>query len=295
MIWDAVIACYLFLAGMGAGAFVLAAVTSFVKPEATKVRMIGYIIAPVAVAVGCLLLMVDAKAGLHNPMRFFFIVTNLQSVMAWGVIILSAFIVVGFVDLFLMWKKKTTPKALDAIGIVLAVCTAAYTGLLLGFAPGFPLWNPIVLPILFIVSAASSGFASVLLIAHAMGSADVHKLPSFLDKAGLWLPVVEAVLIAALLIVASMASGSVAPAAQASVANMTTGSYALVFWLGLVAIGLIVPFAIEFIKMRKATSAKIVGNEATSKNALALTSEACVLVGAFVLRFLVIMAAVPMF
>ena len=31
MVWDAVIACYLFLAGMGAGAFALAALAGLMK------------------------------------------------------------------------------------------------------------------------------------------------------------------------------------------------------------------------------------------------------------------------
>ena len=100
-----------------------------------------------------------------NPLRFFGLVANLGSVMAWGVIILSAFLVVSIVDLIVLLVKKSTPKALDVVGAVLAVCVAAYTGVLLGDAGvAFPLWNMAVLPILFIVSAASTGIAVTLLI-----------------------------------------------------------------------------------------------------------------------------------
>ena len=67
MVWDWIIASYLFLAGMGAGAFALAALASFVKPELKKLRMVGYVIAPVAVVVGCVMLMVDAKGEPVRP------------------------------------------------------------------------------------------------------------------------------------------------------------------------------------------------------------------------------------
>lgn len=284
MVWDAVIACYLFLAGMGAGAFALAALAGLMKPELKKIRRVGYIIAPIAVAVGCLLLMVDAKGGLFNPLRFFFIVSNLQSVMSWGVIILCLFIVVSGIALVLNLMKKETPKAIDIIGLVLAVCTAAYTGVLLGAAPGFPLWNIVVMPLLFIVSATSSGFASVLLVAHATGSEEPAALP-FLKKMAYILPALEAVLVVVLFVVAMMTQGSGAEAAVASVMNMVAGSYAPVFWVGFVVVGLVAPVAFEVLNARKASSAK----------GLAVAAEACVLVGAFLLRFLVIMAAVPIF
>ena len=54
--------------------------------------------------------------------------------------------------------KKKTPKALEIVGLALSVCVASYTGVLLGDAGvAFPLWHMAVLPILFVVSAASTG------------------------------------------------------------------------------------------------------------------------------------------
>ena len=134
MVWDAIIAIYLFLAGLGAGAFALGALTNWAKTPAPTMKKVAFIVAPVAVAVGTLMLVVDAHAGLMNPLRFFGLVANLGSVMAWGVIILSAFLVVSIVDLIVLLVKKGTPKALDIVGAVLAVCVAAYTGVLLGDA-----------------------------------------------------------------------------------------------------------------------------------------------------------------
>ena len=281
MVWDAIIAIYLFLAGLGAGAFVLGALTNWAKAPAPAMKKVAFIVAPVAVAVGTLMLVVDAHAGLMNPLRFFGLVANLGSVMAWGVIILSAFLVVSIVDLIVLLVKKSTPKALDIVGAVLAVCVAAYTGVLLGDAGvAFPLWNMAVLPILFIVSAASTGIAATLLITRLVAADEAAALP-WLGKAGLVLPVLELALVIVLLAVAGMAGGSAGAAGAASVANLVSGPYAVAFWLGFVVIGLAVPFVLEFMSHRGSQS-----------KALPMAGEACVLVGGFMLRYLVIMAAV---
>lgn len=281
MVWDAIIAIYLFLAGLGAGAFVLGALTNWAKAPAPTMKKVAFIVAPVAVAVGTLMLVVDAHAGLMNPLRFFGLVANLGSVMAWGVIILSAFLVVSIVDLIVLLVKKSTPKALDVVGAVLAVCVAAYTGVLLGDAGvAFPLWNMAVLPILFIVSAASTGIAVTLLITRLVAADEAAALP-WLGKAGLVLPVLELALVIVLLAVAGMAGGSAGAAGAASVANLVSGPYAVAFWLGFVVIGLAVPFVLEFMSHRGSQS-----------KALPMAGEACILVGGFMLRYLVIMAAV---
>ena len=81
---------------------------------------------------------------------------------------MSVFLAVSVVDLALrLLVRKKTPKALDVVGMVLAVCVAAYTGVLLGDAGlAFPLWNMAILPLLFVVSAASTGIAAVLLVTY---------------------------------------------------------------------------------------------------------------------------------
>ena len=274
MVWDAFIAIYLFLAGLGAGAFVLGALTNWAKKPAARMKRIAFIIAPVAVAVGTLVLVIDAKAGFANPLRFFMLVSNLNSVMAWGVIILSVFLAVSIADLVLLLVKKRTPKALDIAGMVLAVCVAAYTG--------------------------------VLLATRLAAPEEAGALP-LLSKAGLVLPVLELVLVAVLLGVTAGTSGSGAAAGAASVASLVSGAYAVPFWLGFVGVGLVLPFALELAARRGARAPKAAaaagdaapgacpdGSAAAaagSGRALALVGEAGVLVGGFMLRYLVIMAA----
>lgn len=287
MVWDWMIALYLFLAGMGAGAFVLSGIAGMAKTSCPKIKLIGFIAGPVCVAVGTLLLVVDAHAGLMNPLRFFYLITNLSSVMAWGVIILSLFIVVSAVDAILLIVKKKTPRALDIAGMVLGVCVAAYTGVLLGDASvAFPLWYPLILPILFLVSAASTGFALVLIIAHFKAHDELDDI-AFTAKTAVALPALEALLVVALLGTVSIASGSAAPAAVASVGALLTGGYAPLFWVGFIAVGLALPIVQALDRTMKAKKG------AKQADCFALAGEAGVLIGGFLLRYLIVMAALP--
>ena len=51
-IWSGIIACYLFLGGLGGGAFATSAFLAWRHPEAINMRKIGHVVAPVAVIVG---------------------------------------------------------------------------------------------------------------------------------------------------------------------------------------------------------------------------------------------------
>lgn len=101
-----------------------------------------------------------------------------------------------------------------------------------------------VLPLLFIVSAASTGFAAVLIVTRVKNPGELKSL-TFLTRTGWALPAIEAVLVIVLLGVTVSASGSAAAAAAVSVANLLSGSYAVLFWIGFVAIGLAFPFCVE--------------------------------------------------
>lgn len=280
MVWNGIIACYLFLAGLGAGSFVFAAIAGWKNPDAKKVKFIGMLIGLIAVAVGTLLLVVDAKAGFQNPARFFLLLSNPGSVMSWGTALLSIFLIVDFIELIIMKKKQCTPKALDWIGIVVSVGVAIYTGLLLGAAVGFPLWNIAILPILFLVSATSTGFAAACLGGRCASKDEMEPIV-FHRKLTAWLPVVELALVALLLAVTASVGGSAAAAAGKSVAALLSGTYAVAFWGGLVIVGLCVPFAIELSARKKPLP-----------SGAAVGAQICVLIGGFLLRYLIIMAAV---
>lgn len=284
-IWGSIIAWYLFLAGLGAGAFATSAFLGWRHPEATSMRKVGHVIAPVVVAVGLVLLMVDAEAGLHNPLRFFYLLSNFGSVMTWGVVFLSLFMVVAIAALVLDILKKNVPTWLDIVGVALAFAVAVYTGALLGVCNTFPLWNNALLPILFLVSAMSAGAASVLLVA-VVKHADEFNRVGVLKKFHFCLPIIELALVVSLLFITSFNS----PAGFESVMNLVVGEYALPFWLGLVVIGLIMPTALEtwllFFTAKEF-------EESRKAHWISFVSDVGVLVGGFLLRLLIVAAAVP--
>ena len=127
------------------------------------------------------------------------------------------------------------------------------------------------------------------------------------EAASVWIGLLATAL-DVLLGVTAGSSGSAAAAGAASVANLVSGAYAVPFWLGFVVVGLVLPFALELARHRGAGAPKaaaVVGAAAPgagsdgsaaaaaagSGKALALVGEAGVLVGGFMLRYLVIMAA----
>ncbi len=284
-IWGAIIAWYLFLAGLGGGAFVTSAFLGWRHPEAVNMRKIGHLIAPIAVIVGLVLLMFDAEGGLHNPLRFALLLTNFGSVMTWGVVFLAGFTIVAIVVVILDFMKKSVPVWLDVVGVLFAVCVAVYTGALLGVCKTFPLWNNALLPILFLVSAVSAGAASVLLVS-IFRHADEFNRVGVLKKFHFCLPIIELVLIASLMFITSFNSS----AGWNSVMNLLVGSYAPAYWIGLIAVGLVLPTALEtwllFFSPKEFEESK-------KAHWISAASDAGVLVGGFLLRFLIVMAALP--
>ena len=284
MVWGPLIAWYLFLAGASAGAFLTAAFVEAKYPDSVKMRVAGRIIAPVFLAIGLVMLIFDAEAGLHNPLRFVWLIANPGSVMTLGVYFICVFMPVALVSALLEVLKKPVPKWLTWIGIVFAFAVAAYTGFLLGVVKAYPLWNNAVLPILFVVSALSAGLAATSLVGLLVDRERFERM-WLIKKSHVILSAIELVVLATMLVIVS--AGSVEGAA--SVQSLLTGQYAPAFWGGIVLLGLVAPFLIEgypvFITKRVETS--------MTSMVVSVIGEAGVLLGVFLLRLLVVLAALP--
>lgn len=285
-VWGGIIAWYLFLAGLGGGAFVASAYLRWKHPEAVNMRRAGHLIAPAVVIAGLLLLMLDAEAGLHNPLRFALLLSNFGSVMSWGVVFLAGFTLVALAVALLDILKKAVPKALEIAGVALGLCVAVYTGALLGVANTFPLWNNALLPILFLVSALSTGMAAVMLYG-ALARPDEFARVESLKRTHFALPLIELLLVASLLFITGFNSS----AGSASVSSLLVGDYALPFWIAFLAVGLVAPAAIEAWSMLGASDAF---ERSTQGRVAAAGSEIGVLVGGWVLRYFLIVAALPL-
>lgn len=282
MVWGPLIAWYLFLAGAAAGAYLTASFIAHRHPKDVLMRKGGRLVAPVLLAIGLLMLMLDAEAGLHNPLRFLGLFANPGSVMTIGVYIICVFMPVALIAAIMELMKKRVPVWLDVIGIVGAFALAAYTGFLLGVSKGYPLWNNAALPILFILSALSSGLALTSLIGLFTDRVQ-YGLMMDLKRAHVLLVGLELVVVTVMLIIVASAGG----AGAASVAMITSGSLAPAFWIGIVVFGMIIPLCVEghavFIRKKPSTT--------TAALATDFVGEAGVVVGGFILRYIVITAA----
>ena len=142
MAWGMMIAWYLFLAGVSAGSYLTAYYIQRKYPHAEIIYKTGYILAPVLLGIGLLLLVFDAEAGLRNPLRFIYLFKNIKgSMMTDGTYFISIFFIIGVYQVWAIYKNKSLRTWVSKLGVVMAFATAACTGLLIGVVKAVPLWN----------------------------------------------------------------------------------------------------------------------------------------------------------
>lgn len=177
-------------------------------------------------------------------------------------------------------------SVLAVVGIALGLCVAMYTGILLMSVPGVPLWNTLLLPCLFTVSALDTGAALVEIVAVAPKRAVLsNKTHRLLEASVVVLVVLEVAVLAAFL--ATMQGSDLTTAtgatAAASVRLLAQGMLAPFFWLLVGACGLGIPLAMAIAGM-------VLRKRRKSGRTVMLVGAAGALVGGCALRFLVLMA-----
>jgi len=295
MAWGMIIAWYLFLAGVSAGAYLTAHVISKKFPFATTIRKTGYYLAPPLLAIGLLLLIFDAEAGILHPLRFIYLLKNIpNSMMTNGTYIISIFMLITLYQAWKEYKQKEVNKWFGRLGVLFAIGTAAYTGLLIGVVNAVPLWNNSILPVLFTVSAISTGIAATVLTASTFDRKACYNL-SWLKKTHLSLITLELFLIFIMFYMTS----SVNEVAYQSVQSILVGQWSLLFWIGLIGSGLLIPMLIEGMELyhlRQVSRPQNLEVSATSTGKPSLlpiiVTELGVLIGGFILRYIVLVAAV---
>lgn len=300
--WGSLIAWYLFLAGVGAGAYLVAVVADNLNIKSrlaaqnavdmgetqnklsadltgkgyTVLVKSGVYLGGPLVAIGCLLLLLEVGQPLKFIFGFLHPDTSMISVGMW---IMTSFIFVAFIHLLTLFFKGFTLsdralRLVETAAGILAVITAGYTGILLGVIKCIPFWNTPLLPVLFMVSAISTGIAAVILVALLTAEKDeVIEAIHSLIKVDLWLIIGELLLLFFLLFV--MAKGN--QTAVASAQFLLSGGYAPVFWAGLIVIGLLLPLLMEVFMQH-------------SNKKLVLLTSVFLLIGGICLRYSVLAA-----
>lgn len=293
--WPIIIAMYLFVAGDGVAAFYTGILAnSYGKGKYERAAKIGAYIGVPLIIFGLLLLILD----LGQPLRFwhfiigknFLPIFRSSSTMSVGTWLLTAFTVLG--GLYALtwlaeekfargWRilqpfanKPGLRKKLGLATLPFAFLTACYTGVLLA-STAISLWSSTpYLGLLFLMSATSAGMSSIILVL-AFTKSD-RDLIYQLSKADAIVDIME--LIVFILLMVKLSS-----AAPEAAALLMKGDYSLLFWLGVVAFGLVFPLAIELYEL--ASARKNVVN-----TTLPVMSAVLILVGSFLTRVVILYA-----
>lgn len=291
--WGWQIALYLFFGGLAGGTLLVAGIVDCRHGEELKPTVsISAWIAVVLLIVGVSLLATETLMPLRAVLlwRSFSHFGSWMTIGAWLLVlaviaaILYAASVTGGFTARMAWLGKAH-RVFRAFAMVLGTCVALYTGILLYVLVAHPLWNTLLIPALFTVSAIDTGVALVMLILvcrnrdAGAGHEVVHKL----EVTAVVLIVLEVLVLAALL--ATVSVGSVT--GEKSVALIVNGTLAVAFWLGVVVCGLAVPFGIDLFSVAK--------NRPGVSVALPVISATACLIGGCVLRFVILMAGLPVF
>ena len=246
--WGWLISIYLFLGGLGAGAYLVSfAAEKGLLGEASSLSRFGYYVSAPLVALGAGLLVFDLGQGLHKPWLIIGMFLNFRSVMTWGIYIVSGFIGLGLLQAYFVWMNKKAPNILGQAGAVLAFSTCAYTGMLLAVVKGVPFWNFILMPVIFIVSAISTGLSLTSILAYLFEKGELNEGKAC--ESHLLLVGSEIILLTILFV--TVLSGMKGPEALASAQKIVTGSLAWVFWGVLVIPGLVGPCMIYIYNLTK--------------------------------------------
>jgi len=273
--WRWGVATYLFLVGLGAGAYVVGVFADFLGAGWTDVAEIGIALGFPLVTIACLF----KVSELGRPMNAWRAgMMPGTSWMARGAILLTAFLGVSLLHILLwLWPFSSALAGADglrhAVGIIggiLAIGTAFYTGVLLASNKPIAFWSTAMLPVLFMLSSLLSGLMAVVLVGLIAGLPFAGAIASLEH-------IIAALLILQALVVTFYLQGMHrTPESRASAQLVLRGKVAPLFWFGVALVGLAVPLGLGFLDLFHFYGGATGG--------IAVLSSLCGLAGGFLLR-----------
>ena len=293
LVWGPLMAIYLFLGGLAGGAYIISALVDLFKGEDYEVlSKSGALVSLVSVIASVVVLLLEIKRFKVAPLSFLNAYRMFPgSMISVGTWILTGLLVISAVTVILAFfgGNWLIRKMVDVVGLILGLGTTAYTGLVLSYCRGVPLWGSPFLPVTFMVSGTLTGLAMALLViviaAYIMPKALnsfwelYERKAQFTDMLGqtqkymLVLIVVEMALV-----IIELGMG------YEHAGVLLTGSLSLVFYAYTV-LGLLIPLGISYYvgKLKAAGSDGLVVLFSMGGNIL-------ILVGGFLLRYAILTA-----
>ncbi len=305
--WGMPVILYLFLAGVGAGVVTVSASVylrggngGFGGDHFSLARY-GAIIGPVPVMLGTALIVLE----LGRPLRAFnlFKVINLSpmNIGSWlllifmitGVLYALAFLPSFFKSLGSLSDRLSRMRSVLAwINVPMGIGVAVYTGVMLGAMPARPFWNSPILALLFLVSALSTGVATIILarVLFHRKSQDIavekrfHQSAYLLAASDALLIGIELMVIFLFVLFAHLTIGNVKYAVSIILPG---GEMAMMFWLWVVLIGLLLPVLTE---LAYVIPGLLYHRAYSAPKVVELSVAIAVLIGGFMLRYVVVVA-----
>ena len=274
--WGMLIVIHFFLRGMAAGSFIASAAASYLDDEKyKKIASIGAYLALLSIMVDVPILILD----LDRPLRFITLMYrgSITAPLTWGVWFLMGLGLFSLLNIALqrgMEAVKSYKKLILILGSICAVGVSAYTAVALNIATDArPIWsNGSVIPI-FMVASLITGIAAISLIVSLSG---VKKGLSSLNTANAVLLIFQLLLVGFLIITASTSS----QLGREAAGEILSGGLSVVFWAGLVVVGLVVPVIVSW--------SNLLAKVAEPRAGMTALISAMVLVGVFVLRYIIV-------
>ncbi len=307
LFWGLPVVFYLFLAGVGAGALTVSSSVLLrggggPRGVHLEIARYGAFLAPIPVIVGCWLLVFELgsfQAGDWFKWINLYKVINL-SPMSIGTWLLTFFIAVSVVYAYtfipnapgLGDRRLPLRRWLAWMNVPLGIGVAVYTGVLLGAMPSRPFWNSPILALLFLLSALSTGVATILLaralLHRSNPGSDAERR---FQESGYLLTASDVMLIGFELMVVFLfvmfAYLTVGDVRHAVSVILLGGELTTLFWLGFVVVGLAVPALIELVFVVP----RLLYHKAyTAPRAIEIIVPVAVLLGGFMLRYVVVVA-----
>jgi tetrathionate reductase subunit C len=158
------IVLFIALTGLNAGAYLASVVFAHIgKKEYLSLAKLSALAVAFLWAAAPILLLLD----IGQPLLFWhlFVYFQPESPMAWGTLILTIYPFLGSVYIWYLFRDEIQKAKLwGLIGLPVALGSHGFVGFVLSFSTARILWTTSITPIFFLVSAALSGLALVVIL-----------------------------------------------------------------------------------------------------------------------------------
>ncbi|GBE44789.1 MAG TPA: hypothetical protein ENH05_01715 [Rhizobiales bacterium] len=299
--WGLPVILYLFLAGLGAGAVTVSGSVLLRKggfgSSRFAIARCGALIGPLPVMLGTFLIVFELGQPFRALNLFKLINLSPMNIGSW---LLGAFIFLSLLYALTFLPPSAGPgdrlrgvrRALAWICVPVGISVAIYTGIMLGAMPARPFWNSPILAGLFLLSALSTGVASIILA--GVFFRRNHRDPAVrddYDNSSYLLTASDALLIGGELIIiflflmfAQLTIGDVRYAVNVILPG---GNLAPAFWGLVIVIGLVIPLVVEIVLI---VPKLLYGRRFVSIPAIEVAIPTAIIIGGFALRYIIVVA-----